>query len=177
MIELQHAGDQNDQSLATWEHWYDDSSSGGNPNGTQGSFIIRESDDNFKSWNTLSTVYDLQTGPGHPCVRFWQPFFFDFPHQIANYPEGTLLLVGHLVPQSGSFTQLFSWRSMDHGKTWNAIGEWQLGAPRRYQAFGSHFSAWTTRAGSLPPFRMSDILRIIAKCSYTLYPRTAGTPG
>ena len=127
VIELQHAGSQNGKLLATWEHWYDNSSTGGEANGTQGSFIIRESNDTGYTWTTLSTVYDEQTGSGHPCTHFWQPFLFEFPRQLGQYPEGTILLVGNLVPSNSSWTQFYAWRSSDQGNSWTPVGEWQYG--------------------------------------------------
>ena len=128
VIELQHAGDQNGKLLATWEHWYNVNSTSGVSNGTAGSFIIRQSDDDGKTWSTLTEVTDPQTGDGHPAAHFWQPFFFEFPHQIGQYPEGTILLVGNLHPADGTYTQFYSWRSTDHGATWTPVGEWQKGA-------------------------------------------------
>ncbi|KAH8878934.1 neuraminidase [Thozetella sp. PMI_491] len=143
VIELQHAGPGNGKLLATWEHWYaNNTENAAFPNGTEVSFIIRESEDGGETWTTLTTVYDSQTGPGHPCARFWQPFFFEFPHQIGNYSEGTLLLVGNLVPTNKSFTSFFTWRSTDHGHTWNPVGAWQEGG--------------TTTAGIWEPFLYLD---------------------
>ena len=128
VIQLNHAGSMNGRLLATWEHWYTDGPNNSSTvNGTEGSFIIRESADNGNTWTTISTVKDTQTGAGHPCVRFWQPFFFEFPSQLGKYPAGTLLLVGNLVPADKAYTQFFTWRSMDHGKTWEPVGEWQRG--------------------------------------------------
>lgn len=60
------------------------------------------------TWSTLTTVYDTQTGPGHPCAKFWQSFLFEFPQKIGDYPEGTLLLVNNLVANDNSFTQFFT---------------------------------------------------------------------
>jgi hypothetical protein len=143
VIELQHAGPGNGRLLATWEHWYaNNTQNAAFPNGTEGSFIIRESVDNGVTWTTLTTIYDTQTGPGHPCARFWQPFFFEFPHQIGEYPEGTLLLVGNLVPNNKSFTEFFTWRSTDQGRTWDPVGAWQEGG--------------TTTAGIWEPFLYLD---------------------
>jgi hypothetical protein len=143
VIELQHAGSSNGNLLATWEHWYANTTeNAAYPNGTEGSFIIRESEDGGETWNTLTTIFDTQTGPGHPCARFWQPFFFEFPHQLGEYPEGTLLLVGNLVPSNKSFTEFFTWRSSDHGHTWDPVGAWQEGG--------------TTRAGIWEPFLYLD---------------------
>lgn len=142
VIELKHAGSMSGKLLATWEHWYTEDAASSLPNGTEGSFIIRESSDHGDSWTTLSAVKDPQTGTGHPCARFWQPFLFEYPRPLGKYPAGTLLLVGNLVPTDKSFTQFFTWRSTDHGKTWDAVGPWQTGG--------------TTTAGIWEPFLYLD---------------------
>lgn len=142
VIELQHAGDHhNGRLLATWEHWYTEGASSAVGNGSAGSFIIRESDDGGDSWTTLTTVQDSDTGPGHPFALFWQPFLFEYPVPLGGYPAGTLLLVGNLVPQNKSLTAFYTWRSTDHGQTWNPVGggggaggrgrgtAWQQGGP------------------------------------------------
>jgi len=127
VIELQHAGDRNGRLIATWEHWYTESQDSGEPNGVPGSFIIRESKDGGNTWSTSATLTDQQSGSGHPCVRFWQPFLLEFPRPLGQYPEGTLILVGVLMPLDSSYSSFFMWRSLDHGKTWSPAGEWQRG--------------------------------------------------
>jgi hypothetical protein len=131
VIELQHAGDKNGKLLATWEHTYTAHQGTREPNGTAGEFIIRESEDGGTSWSTLTTVHDTKGDPKHPYTRFEQPFIFEFPRKMGKYPEGTLLLVGNLLPSNGSTTNFFAWRSGDHGETWDAVGEWQHGGQSR----------------------------------------------
>jgi hypothetical protein len=41
--------------------------------------------------------------------------------ELGGYPEGTILLVGNIVPQNKSLTQFFTWRSADHGRTWDPV--------------------------------------------------------
>lgn len=125
VIQLQHAGDANGRLLATWEHWYTLGPNSETTNGSASNYIIRESKDLGATWTTLSTVYDPQTGPGHPSHLFYQPFLFEFPQQLGKYPEGTLLLVGNL--HNSTSTEFFSWRSSDHGQTWDPVGGWQYG--------------------------------------------------
>ena len=129
VIELQHAGDKNGRLLATWEHTYTAGQDTRKTNGTAGEFIIRKSEDEGESWSTLTTVYDTKGDAKYPYTRFEQPFFFEFPRQMGKYPEGTLLLVGNLLPSNGPTTNFFAWRSEDHGETWDAVGEWQHGGP------------------------------------------------
>ncbi|OQD75679.1 hypothetical protein PENDEC_c006G00231 [Penicillium decumbens] len=121
VIQLEHAGDANGKLLATWEHWYS--------NWTASNFIIQESNDLGTTWDTLTTV---SAPDGVPNTFFYQPFLFEFPQQLGKYPEGTLLLVGNLHDQN--VTDFFSWRSTDHGKTWDPIGIWQTGYAQPYGA-------------------------------------------
>ncbi|KAJ6150907.1 hypothetical protein N7470_007501 [Penicillium chermesinum] len=114
VIQLQHAGDANGKLLATFEHWFlqaDYQTTGLNSNGTASSFVVRESDDQGSTWETVTTV---SAPEGVPNLYFYQPFLFEFPQQLGNYPEGTLLLVGNL--HDGNTTAFFSWRSMDRGR-------------------------------------------------------------
>lgn len=119
VIRLDHAGRADGTLLGTFEHWFED--------GTPSRYIIRSSRDDGRTWSTRATVADPDTGPGHPASRMWQPFLFEFPHRIGAFPAGTLLLVGNIVPADGSYTQFHSWRSLDHGRTWTSVGDWQRG--------------------------------------------------
>ena len=129
VVELQHAGVLNGRLLATWEHHYTRGPQSNDPDGTPGSFIIRQSDDQGATWETLATVSDTQTTDGHPFSVFYQPYIFEYPQQLGKYPQGTLLLVGNLLPANCSefSTEFFAWRSADHGKTWDSLGVWQHG--------------------------------------------------
>lgn len=125
VIELQHAGHRNDKLLATWEHWYTTTPETTTLANFPAGFIIRESNDGGESWSTLATVNETNGGS---YSAFWQPAFFEFPRRLGNYPAGTLLLVGNLVPADISSTNFFAWRSQDHGETWNPVGIWQQGS-------------------------------------------------
>jgi hypothetical protein len=124
VIQLQHAGSASGKLLATWEHWYlpEDylKTRATYSNGTASNFIIRESSDRGTTWDTIATV---GAPDGVPNLYFYQPFLFEFPQALGNYPAGTLLLVGNLF--DGHNTSFFSWRSTDQGKKWDPIGIWQ----------------------------------------------------
>ena len=119
VIELQHAGAENGTLLGTFEHW--------NTDGTPSEYIIRSSTDSGSSWSNYSTVPDTQTGTGHPVSQMWQPFLFEFPHQLGAYPAGTIMLVGNTVPAGVPYTEFQEWLSFDHGKTWTSMGVIQKG--------------------------------------------------
>lgn len=125
VIELQHAGYRNGKLLATWEHWYTTAPGATTLANFPADFIVRESNDGGQSWSTLATVNETNGGS---YSAFWQPALFEFPHRLGNYPAGTLLLVGNLVPADYSSTNFFAWRSQDHGETWDPVGIWQQGS-------------------------------------------------
>ncbi|KAI9932404.1 hypothetical protein ASPWEDRAFT_171474 [Aspergillus wentii DTO 134E9] len=49
----------------------------------------------------------------------------NFITQESDKEGGTILLIGNLC--NGTNTQFFSWRSQNHGKTWDAVGAWEHG--------------------------------------------------
>ena len=111
-IELTRAGDLDGRLLATFER--------DNPSGGPVELLIKSSDDDGRTWSTLSTVTDERNVAHAPVSRMWQPELFEFPGQLGSHPAGTLMLVANLVPADGSVTEFFSWYSHDHGSTWEA---------------------------------------------------------
>lgn len=109
-VELAHADDLNGRLLATFER--------DNPSGGPIELLIKSSDDDGRSWSTLSTVTDEREGSGRPASRMWQPELFEFPTKLGTHPAGTIMLVANLVPADGSVTEFFSWYSHDHGGSW-----------------------------------------------------------
>ena len=109
-IRLEHAGEADGRLLMTFER--------DNPTGGPIELLIKSSDDDGASWQTLSTVTDERTGPGRPVARMWQPHLFEFPRALGDHPAGTVMLVANLVPADGSVTEFFSWFSSDHGRSW-----------------------------------------------------------
>lgn len=119
VVRLEHAGPDNGRLLATFEHDYHD--------GSPAELIIRSSSDDGRTWDTLSTIADPLTGPGHPVSRMWQPFIYEFPRTLGDFPAGTLLLAANMVPADGARTQFYTWRSTDHGHSWQPVGLLQEG--------------------------------------------------
>lgn len=116
-IQLQHAGTENGKLLATFEHWHSD--------GSPSNYIVRESTDNGTTWDTLTNVTAPEEDLPTPTKSYFQPFLFEFPRQLGKYAEGTIMLFGNL--QGSNATSVYSWRSPDHGRTWDPIGIWQSG--------------------------------------------------
>ena len=106
MIRLAHSSSENGTLLATFEHW--------NTDGTQSDYVIEKSTDDGSTWSTISTV----AGDTYS----YQPYLFEYPQQLGNYPAGTLLLVGATLPSNRSGVSLREWRSSDDGATWNSVG-------------------------------------------------------
>lgn len=106
MIRLAHSGSANGQLISTFEHWTTDS--------TSTSYVIRRSSDDGATWSTISNVGS--------DVYMYQPFLYEFPTQLGDYPAGTLLLFGVTLPGDRSTTTLREWRSTDHGATWTSVG-------------------------------------------------------
>ena len=106
MIRLAYSGSANGTLLATFEHW--------NTNGTQSDYVIKQSTDDGATWTTLSTV----AGDTYS----YQPFLFEYPRQLGNYPAGTLMLVGATLPANRAGVSFREWRSFDHGATWDYVG-------------------------------------------------------
>nr|WP_186324722.1 family 16 glycoside hydrolase [Paenibacillus bovis] len=119
VIELENSGAKNGRLLSTFERSTED--------GSPSKFIIRASDDNGENWYTLSTVSDPLEGDGHPASNAWQPFLFEFPQQLGEYPAGTIMLVGNTVPQNVNSTKFQAWYSFDQGETWESHGVIQEG--------------------------------------------------
>ncbi|MFI6423882.1 sialidase family protein [Promicromonospora sp. NPDC050880] len=126
IIRLEHSGSANGTLIGTFEHATTD--------GTPSSFIIRRSTDDGATWTTLTTLTDPLTGTNHPSDQFWQPFLFELPTAMGEFPAGTLLLAGNIAPSEKVRTDFVLWRSTDHGASWTfqsilQTGGGSIGAP------------------------------------------------
>ncbi|GAB2680506.1 hypothetical protein GCM10009743_65700 [Kribbella swartbergensis] len=113
-IRLQHSGSANGTLLATFERGH----------GAGSRLLIRRSMNDGADWSTIAEVADGMTGPGHPNVNMYQPFLFELPQQVGNYPAGTLLLTANVIGSDNS-TNFQLWRSTDHGVTWTFASMYQ----------------------------------------------------
>jgi len=91
-LRLQYSGSSNGTMLATFEQ-----STSGTP-----VFPIYRSTDNGNTWAQISSVADTQNGWG---MR-WEPFLYELPIAIGNYPAGTILAAGDSVPANRSATKI-----------------------------------------------------------------------
>lgn len=112
VIRLADSGSADGTLLASFEHW--------DTTGAQSGYVIRRSTDDGSTWSTLATV------PGDTFS--YQPFLFEYPHQIGAYPAGTLMLVGATLPANRAGVTFRVWRSSDHGATWSYVGAPQTSA-------------------------------------------------
>ncbi|MBB4689508.1 family 16 glycoside hydrolase [Amycolatopsis jiangsuensis] len=126
VIRLQHSGSRDGTLLGSFEHARKD--------GAPAEFVLRESTDDGATWTTKTTLGDPLTGPDHPSDQMWQPFLFELPTAMGAFPAGTLLLFGNVAPSTKKRTDFVSWRSTDHGATWQfqsviQTGGGSVGAP------------------------------------------------
>ncbi|MFD5385744.1 family 16 glycoside hydrolase [Streptomyces sp. NPDC127074] len=126
IIRLQHSGAANGTLIGTFEHASKD--------GTASDFVIRTSKDDGRTWRTLTTLNDPLEGENHPSDQFWQPFLFELPKKMGEFPAGTLLLAGNIAPSEKVRTDFVLWRSTDHGAHWTfqsilQTGGGSVGAP------------------------------------------------
>ncbi|EME80756.1 glycoside hydrolase family 93 protein [Pseudocercospora fijiensis CIRAD86] len=96
--------------LATWENY-------GPNNNTFPYFPIYQSTDGGATWSERSRVEDTQNGWG---LRY-QPFLYELPEAIGDYPAGTVLLAGSSIPNDLSQTQIEIYASHDCGSTWEFV--------------------------------------------------------
>jgi hypothetical protein len=103
-IQLEYAGSENGDLLATFEH-----EAG---NGNESDYEIQRSTDHGATWSALSTV------PGD--VKSLAPFLYEFPRQLGGFPAGTLMLLGSTRNGSDTDVAIREWLSFDHGANWTA---------------------------------------------------------
>ncbi|PPS69867.1 MULTISPECIES: RICIN domain-containing protein [Streptomyces] len=106
-IRLQNSGSSNGTLLATFEQY-----SSGTP-----VFPIYRSTDNGNSWTQISSISDTHNGFGNR----YQPFLYELPTQIGNFPAGTILAAGNSIPNDLSSTELDLYASTDHGVSWTYV--------------------------------------------------------
>ncbi|HYQ59272.1 MAG TPA: sialidase family protein [Draconibacterium sp.] len=93
--------------LATFEHYIPG----------MRSFPIYRSTDNGKNWKLFSKVEDTYKGHGNK----YQPVLFELPKQIGDFPAGTILCAGNMIPEDNSSTELTLYKSSDGGKNWDFV--------------------------------------------------------
>lgn len=106
-VQLKSSGSANGTMLATFEQYTNDTPS----------FPIFRSTNGGSSWTQYSTVIDTANGWG---LRY-QPFLYELPTAVGNYPAGTVLCIGNSIPSDLSRTKLDVYASRDSGKTWTYV--------------------------------------------------------
>lgn len=74
---------------------------------------IARSTDGGRSWSELSKVYF--THKDYTGGIILQPFLFELPQQIGQYPAGTILATGNAIPADFSSTNIELYASIDKG--------------------------------------------------------------
>ncbi|MFF4259749.1 RICIN domain-containing protein [Streptomyces sp. NPDC001663] len=106
-VRLQYSGSSDGTLLATFEQY-----SSGTP-----VFPIYRSTDNGNSWTQISSITDTHNGFG---MRY-QPFLYELPTAVGNFPAGTILAAGNSIPSDLSSTSLDLYASTDHGSSWSYV--------------------------------------------------------
>lgn len=127
VVRLEHSGEANGTLLATFERSLRD--------GAPSAFLIRQSTDDGATWETIANVGDPLTDANHPAESMWQPFIYEFPTTLGDYPAGTLIMAGNMAPER-SHTDFVLWRSDDHGHTWEFETLLQTGGPSDGAEYG-----------------------------------------
>lgn len=74
---------------------------------------IAKSTDLGHSWNEISRVYF--TNRNYTGGIILQPFLFELPQKVGQYPAGTILATGNAIPADFSSTNIEIYASKDHG--------------------------------------------------------------
>ena len=75
-------------------------------------FPIYQSIDNGRSWSEWSRVYFNETKNGGILL---QPFLYELPIRIGQFPAGTILATGNAIPGDFSSTNIDIYASTDVG--------------------------------------------------------------
>lgn len=105
--------------LATWENY--------SPEPPTVHFPIYESLDGGVSWEEVGQVHDTENDWG---LRY-QPFLYELPQSIGDYPAGTILLAGNSIPTDLSQSKIDLYASQDGGKTWHFCSSMASGGEAR----------------------------------------------
>lgn len=95
--------------LATWENY--------SPEPPPVYFPIFKSVDGGVTWKHISNVTDQVNGWG---LRY-QPFLYELPERIGEFPAGTVILSGSSIPTDLSVTKIDMYASCDKGYTWKFV--------------------------------------------------------
>ncbi|KUL32152.1 RICIN domain-containing protein [Streptomyces regalis] len=108
-LRMHHSGSSDGTMLATFEQY-----TSGTP-----VFPIYRSTDGGNSWTQISNIADTHNGSG---LRY-QPFLYELPTAIGNFPAGTILAAANSIPADLSTTGIDLYASTDHGVTWSFVSE------------------------------------------------------
>jgi hypothetical protein len=75
-------------------------------------FPVYKSIDGGRSWEEVSRIYFNETKTGGALL---QPFLYELPIQIGEFPAGTILATGNAIPEDFSSTNIDIYASTDTG--------------------------------------------------------------
>ncbi|GFF59242.1 hypothetical protein IFM46972_11327 [Aspergillus udagawae] len=96
------------------------------PDGTY--LPIYRSKDGGQTWSNYSKVHFSNNG-GYVGGSIWQPFLYELPRQVGEYPRGTILASGNAIPHDFSSTNIEVYASLDRGLSWKFVSVVATGGP------------------------------------------------
>lgn len=105
--------------LATWENY--------SPEPPLVYYPIYRSLDGGASWKQISRVEDKVNNWG---LRY-QPFLYQLPQKIGEFPAGTTVCAGNSIPTDLSQTKIDIYVSRDEGVTWQFVSSVARGGEAR----------------------------------------------
>lgn len=85
---------------------------------------VYRSTDGGASFASYSRVEDQVNGWGN----WYQPFLYELPQALGNFPKGTILIAGASTPRNLSAAYIDIYASPDQGKTWKFVSHIVYGA-------------------------------------------------
>ncbi|KAL2866217.1 BNR/Asp-box repeat domain protein [Aspergillus lucknowensis] len=103
--------------LSTWSFWP-----------PEGPYLpIYRSINGGRSWSDYSRVYF--THRNYTGGNIWQPFLYELPQRVGEYPQGTILASGNAIPEDASSTNIELYASLDRGFSWEFVSVVATGGP------------------------------------------------
>lgn len=105
--------------IATWENY--------SPEPPMVYFPIYKSLDGGVTWAEVGKVEDQVNSWG---LRY-QPFLYELPQAVGDYPAGTILIAGNSIPTDLSQTKIDIYASTDGGENWDFVSSVASGGEAR----------------------------------------------
>ncbi|KAJ9615778.1 hypothetical protein H2200_001855 [Cladophialophora chaetospira] len=93
-------------------------------------YPVFASHDLGQSWAQISQIeFGPETGKVYSSGRLAQPYLFELPIDMGDYPAGTVLFTGMGQPSDQSSTDIYVYASRDKGYSWEFVSHVASGGP------------------------------------------------